>query len=230
MSHWWTHGKGQSRLEYVTGEEFADIVEVAPPARDIQELILHHTWSPTADQYNVGTWQAIDNYHQQTRGWSDIGYHLGVSPGREIHLLRPVQRSGGHTRYHNAHSIGVVMVGNYDEGEDDPTSIVDRTAMVLAHLCARYDLTENDVFFHRDFANKSCPGDGIHRSDIRELVAAELRELSMPDGDEDADEPDTDVPVRYFVETLDTEPPWTEHEVANGPGDEPRGKLFLRPK
>ena len=230
MGHWWTHSQENSHLERVSLEEFKDIVETAPPRRDIRELILHHTYAPTAADYNGhSTWEGIDRYHQQVRGWSDIGYHIGIAPDRSIWLLRPVTRSGAHANYHNRHSIGVTMIGNYDRGHDDPTVIAPSAAQVMALLCLRYQLTERDVNFHRDFANKSCPGSAVARCWIRGLVANAIARHQTPPPDEtEDDEPDTDRSVRYFVEDPTAVGGWREHLIANGPDDAPVGKVFLR--
>ncbi len=150
--------------------------------RQIAEVILHHTWSPTAAQYKgISTWQAIRNYHKNVRGWSDIGYHIGIGPDSSVWLLRHIQRSGGHTLGHNAHSIGVVMIGNFDE-EDPDANGLGRAAKVIATICQEYTLTEDDVFFHREFANKSCPGTLIDRNKFRSMVAKEMAgEDTAPD-------------------------------------------------
>lgn len=238
--HWWTHSQENSRLEQVSFNEFRAIVFGAPAHRFMDKLILHHTWSPTvADYHGASTWKGIDRYHEHTRGWSDIGYHLGVDPAGLPWLLRPLRRSGGHTLGQNARSIGVTMIGNFDKGEDDPERTLPRVCALLALLALRYDLTADDVHFHRDFASKTCPGTAIRHTRVRELVALAMDQNQpiprpvpfVPDLAQeinegvDADEPDTD--GRFFVSSPPGSNNWREVVVANSYDMPPKGKVFL---
>ena len=173
--HWWTHTEQRSKLESVSIDTLRDLLEAAPPRRDIQEIILHHTWLPTAAQYRGRpTWEGIQGYHMEVRQWSDIGYHAGVAPDGTVWLLRPIMCGGAHTLNHNANSVGLVVLGNYDAGHDDPAQITKAAARVTALLCKRYSLGPQDVYFHRDFANKTCPGTAIDRAAFRAQVAANI--------------------------------------------------------
>jgi hypothetical protein len=219
MNHWWTHqtDKTPSRLEEVTLEELQVLLADAPARRDIQEIILHHTWKPTAAQYDDHAWWGIQVYHRVSRGWSDIGYHIGVGPDGTIWLLRPITRDGGHTKSHNANSVGVCVLGNYDRGEDDPTVPMRVAAAAIALLCIRYDLEPTDTYCHRDFANKSCPGTGIDRAAFR-LQVSEAMGAEHP-GREWAFETwreGDDLLGRGHATT------WTDHTTASGtPADIP---------
>ena len=143
----------------------------------VRELILHHTWSPTTSQYRgLSTWQSIRNYHMRERGWRDIGYHLGVGPREEVWLLRPVTMTGGHCTGHNNKSLGIVMVGNFDKGHDDPNLCLPTALRVLAVCCQVLDLDPSRIYFHRDFASKSCPGSAIDREQVRKGVREAMNE------------------------------------------------------
>ena len=188
--HWWTHGEGKSKLERVTLDELRALLEAAPPRRDIQEVILHHTWKPNVGDYiGRNTWSGVQKYHIHVRGWSDIGYHIGIDPEGGIWLLRPVTRGGAHTKHHNSNSVGLAMIGNYDRGKDDPLRITHTAALIAAILCARYSLVPDNVFFHRDFADKSCPGTAIDRGEFRMAVADAMVAEVM---EEDSEEPGVD--------------------------------------
>ena len=144
---------------------------VKPTAsRGIQEVVLHHTWSPTAQQYRgKATWDAIRQYHMNERGWSDIGYHFGVGPDGSIWALRDYKRSGAHVLNRNAHTIGVAMVGNFDM-ENPATNGLILAARVVRVLVDRFSLEAQNIRFHREFANKTCPGTRIDLSKFRSLV------------------------------------------------------------
>ena len=159
----------QSEIRQVTLNVLGEALAV-PTARVISEVVFHHTWSPTATQYRgIQTWAGIKRHHIDVRGWSDIGYHLGVGPDSSIWLLRPKARRGAHCAGHNEHSMGIVLVGNYDVENPYENGLL-TAANVVAAVCKQYKIAPAGVFFHRDFANKTCPGSRISTEGFRLLV------------------------------------------------------------
>jgi len=185
MAHWWTDvAPGKAQLEEVSLQTFRGLVADAPPNRNMTEVILHHTESPTVAQWRgLSTWEGIRRYHTATKGWSDIGYHVGVGPDGSVWLLRPVQRTGAHCVGHNGYSIGVAMIGNFDAGHDSSGVRLPAAAEVMGALCKRFALTEGNVWLHRDFADKTCPGTGIDRGDVRSRVQAAMGSEPVPPAD-----------------------------------------------
>lgn len=150
-------------------------------SRGIREVVLHHTWAPTAAQYQgKKTWEAVRSYHVQSRGWSDIGYHFGIGPDSSVWLLRPVEKSGAHVLNRNQHTIGVAMVGNFD-AEDPVQNGLATAAEVVRVLCDHFGLASGQVRFHREFQNKTCPGNRIDLSDFRRRVFGGLPQTPSPD-------------------------------------------------
>lgn len=185
MNSWWTDqtttDKTPSRIEKVSLEDLVAMLLHRPPRRYITEIVEHHSAIPAVRHYKMrASWVGIQRNHrapkwQRGRGWSDIGYHIGVGPDGTIWLLRPVGRGGGHTLGHNADSIGLCMLGDYRIGKDDPTVAVAMAVNVTAALCTAYNLGPEAVFFHSDFARKDCPGSGIIRSEFRGAVDVTMR-------------------------------------------------------
>ena len=168
--------------------QLAELGGVLSTSRRVDEIIFHHTWRPTAADYRgAKTWEAIRRYHTETRGWSDIGYHFGVGPDGSLWVLRPIGRGGAHCLGHNAHSVGVVLLGNYD-AEDPWANSLSFACEVMAKCCSHYDLKPRQVYFHRDFANKSCPGLRIERREVRQLVEKILAGQTISPTEPDVDE------------------------------------------
>lgn len=142
--------------------------------RRITEIIVHHTYIPTVADYErnggLATVAGVRRYHMQVRGWSNNGYHVMLGPDAKIFLCRPVSRTGAHCLNHNARSVGVSYIGNFDS--DDPKQYIgyQQGIEVVAAICKRFILDENDVYFHNTFANKTCPGTKFDLNDYREAV------------------------------------------------------------
>jgi hypothetical protein len=131
-----------------------------------QGIIIHH--SATADTASK-SWGAIKRYHVEHNGWSDIGYHFGVEQiGERYEILggRPLHKQGAHTQGHN-NFIGICMVGNYEDKPpaDDAMHLLFR---LVFGLMIAYGFKPDQVRFHSDFAEKSCPGRNFPK---RELIA-----------------------------------------------------------
>ena len=143
-----------------------------------RRITIHHTWRPTAKTYNgAQTVRQIQNYHMDSNGWSDIGYHflIGTYPSSgqtTIFQGRPETVIGAHTGGKNTNNVGVNVVGDYTTEALHPNSY--KTLIhLLAWLCDKYNISPNEIYGHKDFNPTSCPGTNIYklmskiRSDVR---------------------------------------------------------------
>jgi hypothetical protein len=171
----------------VTIAEFTQHLAAQKFSRRIDEVIVHHTWSPTAAQYKgLATIQGIRRYHMETRGWSDNGYHVMFAPNGDLWLCRPLARSGAHTLNRNARTIGVSFIANFDA--EDPATYGGMAVGVaaVAALCKRWSLPTSAIRFHREFADKSCPGTRMDLAKFRAHVQAAMQggtPMPVPDVD-----------------------------------------------
>jgi N-acetyl-anhydromuramyl-L-alanine amidase AmpD len=120
-------------------------------------IVIHH--SLTADSGTV-SWQAIRRYHVETNGWRAIGYHFGVElVGSEYEVLagRMLNEVGAHTAGHNATSIGICLVGNFDAAPP-PDAQMEKAAALVRALQEVLRIPRERVTRHADHAAKSCPG------------------------------------------------------------------------
>ena len=128
------------------------------------KIILHH--SATKDSGTV-SWNAIRRYHVNECNWGQIGYHFGLEyiedkgdpkGSYEILMGRMLNMQGAHTTGQNNQSIGICFVGNYDNVTPPPEMILQGVKLVR-WLCAHYGIMPDKIFGHREFANKTCPGE-----------------------------------------------------------------------
>ena len=80
--------------------------------REINQIITHCSDTPAG--MDIGAAE-IRKWHTDPppmgRGWNDIGYHYVIRRNGSLEKGRPDDVVGAHVEGHNAHSIGVCMVG-----------------------------------------------------------------------------------------------------------------------
>ncbi|WP_372365282.1 N-acetylmuramoyl-L-alanine amidase [Candidatus Uabimicrobium sp. HlEnr_7] len=145
-----------------------------------RRLTIHHTYRPLASSFKgASTIRSIQNYHMDSNGWSDIGYHFLIgtySSGKTVvYQGRPENVLGAHTGGANTNNVGVNLIGDYDLEKVNPNGY---KAMinVLAWLCDRYNVNPNEIYGHKDFSNTACPGQGLYsripqiKRDVRNIL------------------------------------------------------------
>lgn len=146
-----------------------------------QKITVHHTWRPTAAQYNgASTIRSIQDYHMDTNGWSDIGYHflIGTYPSSgetAIYQGRPETVIGAHTGGANTNNVGVNVVGDYTT-ESVHKNSYQALVKLLGWLCSQYKISPNNIYGHRDLGSSACPGDILYnklpqlRTDVKNYI------------------------------------------------------------
>lgn len=114
-------------------------------------VVIHHSLTKDGQ---VVDWNAIRKYHKETLGWNDIGYHFGVERvdgALTTQMGRPVDFAGAHTKEMgmNYKSIGICVVGNFDEVAPD-WMMVNYLRDLIYALTANYPIPVQNVIGHRD--------------------------------------------------------------------------------
>jgi hypothetical protein len=162
----------------------------ARPARDVahgnrppREAFLHNSDDPDFAQFNTLAKQKtkmrqIQDFHMDTRGWSDFAYHFAVFQpagsirsarifrGRESLDVIPAAQLN-----HNSHTLAIVVIGH---GGKDPLKADTRRAIV--EILNRYPGLQA-LGGHRDVVATECPGDRFY-AHVPELARrADLRRV-----------------------------------------------------
>ena len=154
-------------------------------------VTIHHTAYPDLAMrpkgFTVQHMRNLQSYYQNDKGWK-AGPHL-FTDDDEILGLSPLTSPGTHAKSFNGASIGIEMLGNYDE--DDPSTgrgasvlwvSIQCTALLLAKLGLK--ATEETILFHRDDpkTSKTCPGTKIGKIWFVDEVRKEMEaHHSTPD-------------------------------------------------
>lgn len=140
------------------------------------KIIVHH--SLTKDGWTV-SWQAIRKFHTGiipgcSFKFHDIGYHFGIEQINDRYEILQglmIGETGAHCRGQNKNSIGVCLIGNFDETVPDDLQI--RSAVrLISSLCDVLVIPHSEVYGHRHFAPyKTCPGANFSMTALRnELI------------------------------------------------------------
>lgn len=135
--------------------------------RQINKIYVHCSATKPSQDIDATT---IKKWHTdpdpEGRGWSDIGYHAVIKRDGTVEEGRPESKSGAHAMGHNSDSIGICLVGGInDKGDADANFTFEQYVALAALLKTKgdqYGITAENVFGHRDAANKDCPSFDIH--------------------------------------------------------------------
>ncbi|XP_049416103.1 peptidoglycan recognition protein 6 [Epinephelus fuscoguttatus] len=130
-------------------------------------MYIHHTHTPsqpclTFEQCSADM-RSMQRFHQEDRGWDDIGYSFVAGSDGYIYEGRGWLWRGAHTLGHNSIGYGVSFIGDYVTRLPSQHSmglVRDQLASCAVgggRLVANFTLQG-----HRQVVNTSCPGDALY--------------------------------------------------------------------
>ena len=130
--------------------------------RNIEKIIIHCSATPEGRDVKIET---IKSWHVKGRGWSDIGYKYVIELNGMIKFGRPLEKSGAHTKGHNATSIGICYVGGIDKDKKPKDTRTEQQKEALIQLI---DILLNDypdatIHGHNEFSAKACPSFNVQK-------------------------------------------------------------------
>ncbi len=138
--------------------------EVYSQIEPVKCIVIHH--SATASG-NAKCFRAL---HRGVFKWDDIGYHFVIGNGTysgdgEIEKGRPITAIGAHSRGNNRDSIGICLVGDFEETRPTEKQLASLGSLLL-ELLNHFSLTADCIKFHREMkGNKTlCPGENLPKS------------------------------------------------------------------
>jgi hypothetical protein len=180
------------RFKAYTINEFKNYINNIQVEREITHVQYHHTWRPTKNGFYMAKekekviW-SIWKYHTSVRFWQDIAQHFTISPDGMIWDGRSLELDPAGIKGHNKGGIMIEMIGNFDIGQEklDNGQLYAATK-AGAILVEKFNLTTNDIVFHNEFSNKTCPGSSINKDMfvglIQNIIDTELNKFDKTDG------------------------------------------------
>ncbi len=154
--------------------QFEAAGEPPPPSvhrrmEKIRRIVVHHSATAT------GCARVFRAMHRAVNGWLDLGYHYVIGNGTlsgdgQVESGRPEWAVGAHSRKNNEDSIGVCLVGNFDDAPPTDHQL-EALSGLLARLIDRYSLTPDNIFLHRELpeCRTGCPGRYFDRRALENL-------------------------------------------------------------
>jgi hypothetical protein len=140
-------GFAKSPLEtewYVYPDKLSDVYNT---------VAIHHSAGLLASNE---TMTYIQNLHMDTNHWADVGYHYGIDKDGVIYEGRDIAVRGVNVAGHNTGTIGVVVMGNFEEDQPLPLQL-EALQTLVNWLASTYALTH--LAGHGEFNPETvCPG------------------------------------------------------------------------
>ncbi|NPV66366.1 MAG: N-acetylmuramoyl-L-alanine amidase [Anaerolineae bacterium] len=120
-------------------------------------VVIHHSANYGRD--DIDTLLYIQRRHREERGWADVAYHFFVGREGMIYAGRPLDVRGTHVAGYNTGSVGVCLLGNFEETEPTVSQLAN-TLLLVQWLAAILGLTH--LAGHSEFNPETeCPGDHL---------------------------------------------------------------------
>ena len=124
----------------------------------LNTIVVHH--SATA----YGNPNEVQDLHMDGRRFADVAYHYLIDTEGTIYEGREINIRGAHVQGFNTGSVGIVLLGNFNE--DQPTeSQIESLQELVDYLRYAYEIQY--LAGHKDYPNQSpdgteCPGDNLY--------------------------------------------------------------------
>ncbi|XP_017272192.1 N-acetylmuramoyl-L-alanine amidase [Kryptolebias marmoratus] len=130
-------------------------------------MYIHHTNTPSAPcltfEQCSADMRSMQRFHQEDRGWDDIGYSFVAGSDGHIYEGRGWHQQGAHTLGHNSKGYGVSFIGDYSARLPSQHSMgLVREQLASCAVGGGRLAPSFAVQGHRDVVNTACPGDAFY--------------------------------------------------------------------
>lgn len=132
------------------------------PPSDRKRFVAHYSTGQELGVEDCAQWvRNIQKFHQDGRGWDDIGYNFLVCKHGDVWEGRGWTVQGAHAPGANRDGYGVCFLGNDDPGVEDvtPEARASFRAMYSEAVKRSGSLA---AIGHRDVKSTACPGDELY--------------------------------------------------------------------
>lgn len=153
----------------------------------VSKIIVHHTATTKHLDDPKRAIRDIYYWHTVSKGWGDIGYNYIIDQQGNIYEGRYGGEAvvGAHAGRGNHGSIGIAVLGEYDQ-TDPPQPVIDSLTALIKEKTQQYGIDptsattfrgENypNIMGHRDIGKTACPGEKLYNllPVIRQMAKAD---------------------------------------------------------
>lgn len=155
-------------------------------------LTFHHTETTNNESGAAARarMRQMQAFHQDTRGWCDIGYHFSVDWAGNIYQGRDTTgRTASHVLNQNSGNIGVSLMGGFEGSVTPPAAQLGGLEKIFAYEASKYGITVDGDHLrgHQQWPGQStsCPGTNLlaKKTDILAAVRSILNGGTTTGGD-----------------------------------------------
>lgn len=143
------------------GREPTRVSAISTP---VNFFFIHHTTGSRC--YDFSTCAAkvrnIQNYHMNTKGWSDIGYSFLVGEDGAVYEGRGWNNVGAHTSGYNSKSFAAALIGDFTTTEPKTAALNAAKNLIKCGVKKGHITSTYRLFGHRDVSKTTCPGDALY--------------------------------------------------------------------
>lgn len=146
------------------------VADPGTPLIEVKGLVVHHSATVSG---SAGCFRVL---HRGINHWNDIGYHFVIGNGThsgngQVEEGRRVPRRGAHARGANHDTLGICLVGNFNETKPSREQM-EALGELLRQLMCSWDLLPSGITLHRLVKGSSteCPGKRLTLEEIWEYV------------------------------------------------------------
>jgi len=136
------------------------------PLKKIKFIAVHHS------QRKIDSLKRIKDFHIRINKWEDIGYHYLIDKKGKIYVGRSEKFIGAHVFGHNKNSLGICLIGNFDE-EKPAKKQIQTLIKFLKNKIKKHKIPIKNILGHREFPEitKTCPGKFMDMDKIRKVLS-----------------------------------------------------------
>ncbi|XP_011497199.1 PREDICTED: peptidoglycan-recognition protein SC2-like [Ceratosolen solmsi marchali] len=136
-------------------------LKIKPPTH----VIIHHSATDTCTTRAVcqAKIRAFQKYHMNDKKWKDIGYNFIIGEDGNIYEGRGWGKNGAHTIDYNNRSIGICIIGTYQNRIPNIVAIK-AIKNLISYGVTTGNISNNYILIgHRQADSTSCPGEKLYQ-------------------------------------------------------------------
>lgn len=140
--------------------------EAYTPQNSLYRITVHHTEGrqtmTMADAKKEMTF--IQDYHQNTRKWIDVGYHFLIDGLGNVYEGRPYNVYGAHVESNNTGNVGISIMGSYQAPKDNHITPATLASLekLIRELMGKQAISARNLYAHREINATDCPGNNLY--------------------------------------------------------------------